>query len=66
MQPSFTTPIARAWIPFLRDQLVAGGFLQETYGFQTRCGVINAKTADLDKIVSEGLKSGRIWIPQED
>ena len=61
----FTTPILRAWIPYIEKTLRDEERLEDAYVFNCACGVLTASTKSLDEIISDGLKSGAILIPRE-
>jgi hypothetical protein len=58
----FTTPLLRGWMPWVTQQLVERGLLVEADCHRCRCGVLQTTTADLDTVVSSGLKDGHIAI----
>ncbi len=58
-----TTPVLRQWVPYIAQEMRAREILEEAHCFRCNCGYMSATTADLDAIVSEGLKSGAITIP---
>src|SRR3954454_14504010 len=59
----FTTPLLREWMPYVEGQLRTQDLLEEALVFNVTCGVLSATTTHLDKIVTDGLKSGEIRIP---
>jgi hypothetical protein len=61
-QERFTTPLLRAWLPYLQGELVIRNLLNRCDAFDCNCGVLTATSADLDSIVESGLKSGAISI----
>ena len=61
----FTTPILRSWMPWVTRQLQERELLVEADAYRCRCGVLQATTADLDGIVSDGIKEGRLLIKRE-
>jgi hypothetical protein len=60
----FTTPMLSEWMPHITGKLIEAKHLRECHCFRANCGVLDSiKEQDLDDIVSEGIKSGRIRIP---
>lgn len=60
----FTTPMLEEWMPFITARLIEQKFLRECSCYRANCGVLDTIGEDkLDAIVSEGIKSGRLWIP---
>ncbi len=58
----FTTPILKAWMPWLLVQLRKNDLLFEPRQFGCRCGILNLNDKSLDTLVSDGLKSGEIKV----
>ncbi len=56
----YTTPILPSWVPAIRAGLVARNLIAHLYCFRCECAVLTAKDEDLDAIVSEGVRSGRM------
>ncbi len=61
----FTTPILREWLPVIETELRDKQLLSNALCFNCTCGVLNASTEDLDKVVTEGLKDGTLTIPRK-
>lgn len=61
----FTTPILPEWMPWLTETLSLNGHLPEIGIFGTFAYRLNITQARLDDLVSTGVRSGRITIPQE-
>jgi hypothetical protein len=59
----FTTPILKEWMPWIDKKLRGKGVLEDARSFNAHCGILGAVVADLDEIVSSGLKDGHISIP---
>ena len=59
----YTTPILREWMPYIKEQLEGRGLLKMCWQYRSQCATITATTEHLDDIVSTGLKSRRIEIP---
>ena len=60
----FTTPLLEEWMPFITAKLIEQKFLRECSCYRANCGVLDTiAEAKLDAIVSDGIKTGRIWIP---
>ncbi len=60
----FTTPILREWMPYLETKLRKKSLLEEAWCFRCNAGFITASSEHLDTIVSEGLQTGEISIPE--
>ncbi|HWE35044.1 MAG TPA: hypothetical protein VG406_00615 [Isosphaeraceae bacterium] len=60
--PSFTTPLLRDWMPYAMGQLGRRKLLIDAYCHRCAAGVLTCTTADLDSIVSEGLRAGLLTI----
>ena len=58
----FTTPLLREWLPYIEGQLRDHELLENAQVFNVSCGILNLNTDALDRIVSEGIKSGAIHI----
>ena len=58
----FTTPLLREWLPYIEGQLRDHELLENAQVFNVSCGILNLNTDALDRIVSEGIKSGAIGI----
>ncbi len=58
----YTTPVLKSWLPYLRTKLTAAELL--TTPEQKGCNLclLEAETAELDGIVSEGVKCGELLI----
>jgi len=61
----YTTPILRAWIPWIREQLVGCCRMTELPGKNCSTAVLHAESSDLDRIVSVGLNLNKISIGDE-
>jgi hypothetical protein len=59
---SFTTPLLREWVPWLRSELLRLGRLTPLHAFRCEGAVLNLTTEQLDELVSEGLRRKRITI----
>jgi hypothetical protein len=60
----FTTPILREWMPYLEARLREKSLLEEAWCFRCNAGWLSASSHNLDQIVSEGLQTGQISIPE--
>jgi hypothetical protein len=58
----YTTPIVKDWLPYIRDELTNDNLLVEAESYRCRCGVLNATTDDLDRIVTAGIRDGKLLI----
>jgi hypothetical protein len=59
-RPRFTTPLMRAWMPYVRETLLARQLLEYAYGCGCETGLLTATTEDLDAIVRDGCRAGRL------
>ena len=64
--PIFTTPLLRSWVPWLTDALAEAEMLFMLDSFHTNAGVLRCTTAELDEIVSRGLRDGHLLIERGD
>jgi hypothetical protein len=58
----FSTPLLRAWAPYIVEQLRERGLLEPLEGFGCEAGMLTADSNDLDQIVTEGLFNRQIVI----
>jgi hypothetical protein len=58
----FTTPLLRAWLPYIRESLKNRELLTEPASFGCKVVLVQADSAALDDIVSWGLKGRQIAI----
>ena len=58
----FSTPLLRAWAPYMVEQLKERGLLEPLEGFGCEAGMLTADSNDLDQIVTEGLFNRQIVI----
>ena len=58
----FTTPLLKAWVPYIEDRLRSDERLEDAHAFQCRCGILSAMTRHLDEVVSQGLADHKITI----
>jgi len=65
-QERFTTPLLRAWLPYIRGELVIRNLLDCCDTLDCTCCILTALSADLDSIVESGLKNGLIHIEPGD
>lgn len=59
----FSTPVLREWVPYISRQMRERDILEEAHCFNCNCGYMSATTTSLDEIVSEGIRTGSIYIP---
>ncbi len=64
-KPHHTTPILRSWIDKIEQRLRLADKLEPLFCFRCDCARITATTADLDKIVSEGVKDSTFLMTEE-
>jgi hypothetical protein len=65
MSNRFTTPMLRAWVPWIARTLKAQGLLLEAYCYNCNCGQLIATDQQLDKVVSDGLVGGSLLIESQ-
>jgi hypothetical protein len=58
--PRYTTPLLRAWVPWLRKTLAQHGEIIVADGYQSQAGVLKADNDALDEIVSGGVRSDEL------
>jgi hypothetical protein len=61
----FSTPLLRSWMPWITRELMERQLLVEAHCYRCSCGVLQATSADLDAIVSDGLKQGSLLIRRQ-
>jgi hypothetical protein len=61
----FTTPILRSWVPYIARELRRLDLLQEAECYRCEVGLLVATTADLDKIVVNGVRDGVLPVAAE-
>jgi hypothetical protein len=65
MSHRYTTPLLRAWVPWIARTLKAQGLLLEAYCYNCNCGQLIATDQQLDQVVSDGLVSGSLLIESQ-
>jgi hypothetical protein len=62
----FTTPILREWLPYIKGELTTKGLLSycDVAPHSLECAILEATTADIDAIVSDGLSSKKLLITE--
>lgn len=65
MGPRYTTPLLRAWAAWLTGRLARDGLLVPCHAHRARCGLLTATDAELDAIVSGGVRSGALELSEE-
>jgi hypothetical protein len=61
----FTTPLLRAWLPYLRQELAAAGKLKPMFTVGCNFHYLSADSKTLDEIVEWGLQNNQIQIQEE-
>ncbi|MEJ7636412.1 MAG: hypothetical protein WKF75_00090, partial [Singulisphaera sp.] len=56
----FTTPLLRAWMPWLMKTLAKSKLLVEAECYRCKCGELTCTTSDLDALVGAGIKEGHL------
>ena len=54
----YTTPLLRAWIPWLKATMAQGGGIVVANGFSSAVGVLKTEPDELDALVTLGVKEG--------
>jgi hypothetical protein len=54
--PRYTTPLLRAWIPWLKTAMRDGGGIVVADGFAATVGVLKTEPEALGEIVSQGVR----------
>jgi hypothetical protein len=58
----FTTPLLKAWLPWIHEEMVRRELLIPLRCFNCQCGWLKATDTDLDAVVSDGLRGGQLTI----
>lgn len=58
--PRYTTPLLRAWIPWLKQVMAQGGGIVVADGFASTVGVLKTEPDELDALVTLGVKEGNL------
>ena len=58
--PRYTTPLLRAWIPWLKTTMAEGGGIVVANGFESTVGVLKTEPGELDALVTLGVKEGQL------
>jgi 6-phosphofructokinase len=61
-KPRFTTPLLRAWVPWLMKSLQAIGHLRNLRCFGCDSAILTTGTTEMDDAVANGLLSGKLKI----
>jgi hypothetical protein len=54
--PSYTTPLLRSWIPWLKETMTKSKGIVVANGFQATVGVLKTEPTALDDLVSQGVR----------
>ena len=54
--PSYTTPLLRSWVPWLKEAMTTGNGIVVANGFEATVGVLRTEPEALDEIVSQGVR----------
>lgn len=60
----YTTPFLDSWVPYIKDQMIKGGILAMARCMACECGTLNATETQFDFIISNGLKTKALIIPE--
>jgi hypothetical protein len=58
--PRYTTPLLRAWIPWLKTAMSAGGGIVVANGFAATVGVLKTEPDALDELATSGVREGHL------
>lgn len=58
----FTTPLLKAWLPWIEQELIRRELLVPLSCFNCACGLLSATNDDLDEVISDGLKGKELVI----
>jgi hypothetical protein len=58
--PRYTTPLLRAWIPWLKQAMVKSGGIVGCTGVAATVGVLKTEPDELDALVASGVKDGHL------
>ena len=58
--PRYTTPLLRAWIPWLKRTMAASSGIVVAEGFASSVGVLRIQPEELDALITSGVKEGRL------
>jgi len=58
--PRYTTPLLRAWIPWLKATMAQGGGIVVANGFAATVGVLKTEPEELDALVTLGVKEDHL------
>jgi hypothetical protein len=58
--PNYTTPLLRPWIPWLKQAMTKTGNIIVADGLAATVGVLKTDPADLDALVTRGVKQGHL------
>jgi hypothetical protein len=64
-QQRFTTPLLRAWLPYIRKELELNTLLTRCHTRDCTCCMLTATSADLDSMVESGIKNASIAIRED-
>jgi hypothetical protein len=60
--PRYTTPLLRAWIPWLKRVMAQGGGIVVGNGFASTVGILKTEPDELDALVTLGVKEGHLHL----
>lgn len=63
--PQYTTPILREWMPWLCREMKKQGYIVDLDQRGCQAGLVQLDSAKLDSLVSDGLRSKQIAIPDQ-
>jgi hypothetical protein len=61
----FTTPLLPDWLPYIKTKLIEGQLLRYSFAYRCECATLACTTKDLDALVTEGVRSRMLTIPDE-
>lgn len=62
----YTTPLLRAWLPWIKQQMQARQHFAEVARFNCKAALVRMTDSELDAIVQAGLDAGALTIPRDE
>jgi hypothetical protein len=62
----YTTPLLRAWTPWIRQRLIAAGGIVPAQGYAAKAGVLRATPEEIDDLASSGVRQGHLEMKSGD
>ncbi|MGA2501207.1 MAG: hypothetical protein ABSH20_26000, partial [Tepidisphaeraceae bacterium] len=58
--PSYTTPLLRSWIPWLKETMTNGNGIVVAKSYASEVGVLRTEPDELDALIASGVKEGHL------